>query len=492
MLRLRSVYIPGLVLTAFVQAIGILLLTEHFGGTVAALLIVTLPLMFVGLPGVLRQAVDALVSIRRQLSWWHFSWLMIFLSGIIFRVRETETLLESPVDFWAAYRITLVGVVALVLTIRLALGKTPWLESVSRGLIGALATYCLICVASTVWSVYPAWTLYKSLEYFVDVALIAAILSHVQVTADFKRVFDWAWTLLIATLASIWIGAAVWPQEALVSDIGSLGVQVQGVLPAISANGVGELSALLAVVAFCRLQFTRRRALYSLLLGISLLTLTFSQTRSAVIGFLLGVALVLFCSKRLGWITFLVWISVLLFLTTSTADVFWLYFQRGQDEGNIQNLTGRVDWWKTSLEQLFDQPLTGYGAYAGARFVTMAELGDNLTSTLHNTYFEVLLGTSIWGIIPVAATFIGTWSTLITVLRDARPTALERQLAIEAIALLGVITARSFFSSAAIVHPDLVFLSIVGYAELLRRRATHGARFGASTLAWHSLPAPES
>src|SRR5262245_45687402 len=105
MLRLRSIYVPVLVLAAFLQAMGISFLTERFGETVAALLILTLPLVFIGLPSVLRQAGDGLVSIRRQLSWWHFSWLLIFLSGIIFRVRETDALLESPVDFWAAYRI---------------------------------------------------------------------------------------------------------------------------------------------------------------------------------------------------------------------------------------------------------------------------------------------------------------------------------------------------------------------------------------------------
>jgi O-antigen ligase len=117
----------------------------------------------------------------------------------------------------------------------------------------------------------------------------------------------------------------------------------------------------------------------------------------------------------------------------------------------------------------------------------LAELGATTTSTLHNTYLEVLIGTSIWGLVPVVAALVRTWMILMGALRHAWSTPLERQLAVEAIAVLGVITVRSFFSSGLIGHPDLVFLSIVAYAELLRRRLVENAQKH-SRLVWHMNP----
>jgi O-antigen ligase len=488
MLRVRSIgSVLGLLLLAFLQALGASFLTNRFGGTVAVALIVFVPLLFLGLPLVVSQAAGELSVIRKQLSWWHGLCVLIFASGMIFRVRETQALRDSPLDFWAAYRVALVAVVALVLLVRLALGKTPWLNALFRGLIGALAMYCLVCVASALWSIYPAWTLYKSLEYSVDVMLIAAILTYAT-TENLKAVFDWWWLLLGVIVVVIWIEAAIWPQDALVRGIGLLGVQLNGVLPTVSANGVGELAALLGVVAFCRLQFTSHRALYSLFLAVDLITLAFSQTRSAIIGFLLGIVLVLFFSRRLGSTAFLVLITVLLFSTTSAAETFWTYFLRGQNEGNFRTLTGRVGWWQTGWEQFLERPLTGYGAFAGGRFATLAKLGDTTTSTLHNTYLEILIGTSIWGLTPIVTVLLGTWAMLVRSFRYAWPTHLERQLAVEAIAVLGVITVRTFFSSGLVGHPDLGFLTVVAYAELLRRRLAAGAQKH-TRLVWRMSPA---
>jgi hypothetical protein len=69
------------------------------------------------------------------------------------------------------------GTTGFALALRLVPRQAEWTRSFFRGLVGALPIYASVSIVSTLWSVYPAWTLYESLEYFVDVALLAAILS---------------------------------------------------------------------------------------------------------------------------------------------------------------------------------------------------------------------------------------------------------------------------------------------------------------------------
>ena len=94
----------------------------------------------------------------------------------VFRVRTDTDIKESVLDPWAAYRVALIGAAAVVVAGRLFLRNTARIGSILRGSIGVMGAYCCFCLASTLWSSYPAWTLYKSLEYCVDVALLAAIL----------------------------------------------------------------------------------------------------------------------------------------------------------------------------------------------------------------------------------------------------------------------------------------------------------------------------
>jgi len=41
---------------------------------------------------------------------------------------------------------------------------------------------------------------------------------------------------------------------------------------------------------------------------------------------------------------------------------------------------------------------------------------------------------------------------------------------VEAVGILGIVTARSFFTDLLVWHAPLAFLLVLGYAELLRRQ----------------------
>lgn len=448
-------------------------LVPHLGVTKTALLLVLVPLLPVLFPLAAREAVRSFSVLREQLRWWHLLWLILLLSDLVFRIRNVQAIEAEAVDAWAVYRIALVGLVGFILLCRLAIRKTLWLGSLFQGLVGLLTLYSIVCLISTVWSVYPTWTIYKSMEYLVDLSVLAAIVVAAQSTESFKSLFDWTYLLLGALLALVWVEAIAMPTKSFQHVPGLLPVRIFGVLPALHPNTIGEFGAILAIVALVRLWLRplspSERLWYWLVLMASFITLIISQTRSALGGFLFGLALlVLFSGRtmlRMGILVF----GALLPLT-GLAQLLWIFILRGQGPKLFESLSGRMGWWQFGWHEFLKQAWTGYGAYAGARFVVLSQMGWLNTSTIHNTYLEVLLGTGFWGLVPVLLALLGTWWMLMRFLKRSFVDGTDRALIVEALAVLSVVSVRSVFMTSLIWHPSLTFLMVVGYAEYLRRK----------------------
>ncbi len=162
----------------------------------------------------------ALAKIRNLAAgfrWWHGLWFLLFVSGLTFRGRDIDTIRETPVDFWAGWRIGLMGLVAMVLLGRLAKRTSDWVPALLRGLPAGVFLYGLTSLVSTLWSVYPMWTLYKSLEYLVDVALLVAVVGAVRNVEEIKSLFDWTWLLSGLLLLTVWLGVLLRPEAAVLS-----------------------------------------------------------------------------------------------------------------------------------------------------------------------------------------------------------------------------------------------------------------------------------
>jgi len=350
--------------SSFVAGVGLVSLLLHFGYTTMFWLVCGLPLgSFIILWG-FQSAPAKLKSLRTQLRWWHFLWLLVFLSGLVFRIRDVAAIEANVLDFWSLYRIILMGIVAVVLLNRLVFRHTPWDESLFRGLIGLVTGYAMVSLVSTLWSVYPMWTFYKSTEYLVDLALIAAIMVSVRTLEEFKTLFDWTWVILSLLTGTVWLGVAVWPEAAIV-DNNLIGVELRGVLPAMETNSVGDLGAVLGIVALTRLLFPIKHGrFYLFVFLISMVTLVLSQSRSPLMGFLVALVLVLFKTRRLGVVALFALLIPAVLSLTNFGDLFWEFFQRGQSPKYFESLSGRIPLWESGWDLFKEQPLTGYGAYA--------------------------------------------------------------------------------------------------------------------------------
>ena len=470
--------VPPLVMVGVIAGIVITSLGGHKHGSILAivgptLIVTTLVVFALGFSKLIGHA----RTMMAHLHWWHGLWFLAFASALVFRLRVANDIQQNPVDAWAMYRISLEAIVAAILLIRLALRRTPWFGSMFRGFIGVLTVFGLIELASTAWSVYPPWTMYKSCEYLLDVAILAAVLATIQSVEAYKHFFNWTWTLYGLLLFSVWLGVVIWPQQALYSrgfKIGLLGARLNGVLPALSANDVGTFAAILGVIALSRLLPIAGgkgdRVWWLLLLGASSVTMVFSQTRSAIAGFLFGAFLILLFSKRMGVSALLSFVVAPLLVLSSVGGMVWAFLERGQDVQQLETLSSRADWWSFAWQKFLDRPLMGFGAYAAGRFAVLAQHGLGGTSTMHSDYLEMIVGTGIWGLIPFLIALIGVWWFLIRYLRHSTVRKMDQQLAYEAVAVLGLLSFRSIFMTMLTWHPPLHYLAILGYAEYLRRR----------------------
>jgi O-antigen ligase len=366
--------------------------------------------------------------------------------------------------------------VALTLIVRLILKKPNWLGALFRGIPGAMAIYCLVCIATTAWSVNASWTAYKSFEFLADVSLLAAVVASAEGFFTYKNLVDWTLTFYGLSLVGVWSNLPIWPTEAM--DGGRL----TGVIPVEASNSVGTSGAVLAIIALCRLMpvfgAAKNRAWYVLLLVFGLVSMVMSKTRNAEAAFILALALIVVFSPRLRKIA--VWGSVLVaplvavavFLDDRLPSMAWdmvlSIASRDQSDAAVGSLSGRTAWWAYGIEQLMHHPFTGLGAYAAGRFAVLGKLGVGAAAMMHSDWIEVLIGTSFWGLIPFAGALIAAWWYLYRCIRSDVFSPDQRQLALELFALLGMLTMHSFFNDELSWHCPLLYFAILGYAEWVR------------------------
>jgi O-antigen ligase len=420
----------------------------------------------------------ALAKIRNlaaDFRWWHWLWVLVFVSGLTFRIRDIETIHDTPVDFWAGSRVVLMGLVGLVLLGRLASRATDWGAALLRGVPAGVFLYGLISLISTLWSVYPAWTLYKSLEYLIDVALLAAVVTTVRNSEEIKSLFDVTWLLTGLLLLTVWLGVLLRPEVAVLTGVGLIGIEIQGILPSISNNGVGDLAATLLIVGATRLLFrNEHRSFYWLVCLAALPTLILAQSRSPATGAFLGLLAVLVLTRRFGLLALVGLAGAALLALTNAEAVVQQAFLRGQSPDQFYSLSGRVDYWAFAGGILRENPFLGLGGYAAGRFAVLGPLGVTETSSLHNAWLEILVGVGLIGFLPFLATFLRTWLNLLQPLNSESTPSIARELRIEAVGIFVLLCFRSIFTAEFIWHPPVFFFLMLGYAELLRRGRFEG------------------
>jgi O-antigen ligase len=465
-------------------------LAERFGPAETGAGLLAFPLLVLVCLVAMRKVIAKWRAFKPELHWWHLLWFLVLASGFVWRVRDASNARQDPADPAALARVGLIGLVALALTARLALKKPDWLHSLFYGLTGAMTMFALAGIASTIWSVNPPWTLYKSIEFLIDIALMAAILATVRTPKEYESLLNWNWILCGLLLLSAWVSAAIVPEEGLFEGYshGTLGFRLAGVYPGQGSNRLGDLGAILGVICLSRIFPLPKRRYdrfwYTLVLLFCIGTIVASQTRTAVIGLLIGTALIFILTRRIGRLILGACCIAGIAIIGHGSSSFMEFVQRGQSETELLTLSDRITWWTAALDMFRGHPWTGLGAFAAGSFAVFDKLGMNSVGPLHSDYIETLVGTSFWGLLPLIVAILGTWWVLVKSFRDPLMDDAERQLCMEVIAVFTVISIRSVFMTFITMHPPLNFMVLLGYAELLRRRRRAlGARVPSSSQA---------
>jgi O-antigen ligase len=450
-----------------------------------ALIFSPLLIVFVALPAtrtVIREGQNQI----KNFTWWQVLWFLFFLSALVFRVRDEQDIHSSALDGWALYRIGLDFIVGALLMSRCLTGKTPRLRLLFCGLIGVMALYPLLALASTTWSAAPSFTLFRAVEYMLDLALIGAFVAAFNSVEDYQAFANWTWTLLGLLVLSAWIGALLDPADAWMEgySYGPLRIRLEGVYPILDANSIGEYSAILASISLARIlddpEHKYDRAWYRLLFIATIITLIFTQTRAAVAAFVVALILLFVFTRRillgtvLG-ITAAVGASVVLFFTNFGNTVV-SYLLRGQTMAEAEGMSGRADMWQFAIRKISERPWTGYGGYAGGRFVVLPGLGMPGKSDVLNTMVESFIDLGVLGVIVLLIVFVGIWWHLFRASRSPNLNSNERHFAVELLLAMSIVTTRSFVAGNITSHAALAFLTILASAEFFRQRLKSAAQ----------------
>ena len=413
-----------------------------------------------------RQSQLATRAFPRQSSWeqwWRWLWLIAFIGGLTFVVRDLETISERPLQLEVIHRPITASIVGLLLLPTITRGPLVMF----RGILGVLSLFALLRLVSTLWSPNPLWTLYRSLEYIVIVALTAYTAATLRTIEALRKWVNWVWLWYGLLMVSAWIGAIVAPEKALRPVPGALlPVQLFGVFPPIDPNSVATIGAFLALVVINRWIESGNAIRWMPLIVISLATMILAQGRSALVGFLFGLLLVLVLHRRINIPSFLILSTPLLL-----GEYFWEFFRRGQSPEIFNSFSGRKFWWEFAWEHYISKsPWIGYGAFAGQRFLVVRDLVEEklaggILSALLNTWIDAATEIGLPGVLLLFLVVIMTWWTLVK--RAWHGLGLERTLCAEVAGIFAVITVRSFFTSNILHHNDFAFFVTIGIAFAL-------------------------
>lgn len=219
----------------------------------------------------------------------------------------------------------------------------------------------------------------------------------------------------------------------------------------ITQNGVGRYAGLAVLIALSRFRqqsSIKNRIFWFFMLAFSLNLLSLSQSRSALLGFAGGVAIILL-SLQFNWVAFFAPVFAFIIYLSG-----FLWGSRGSLQ-QLFTLTGRASrQWVPGFHLFEKSPFIGYGFHAD-RFMLEG-------THMHSAFLHSLVQSGILGTIFFIAAIYGIWFIILKknlIKKSADISNPDNILLSEALAIVLFFTLRSFFeSTAAFYGADLFFI----------------------------------
>ncbi len=387
-------------------------------------------------------------------------WLMVW-AGMYSDISafQGERLLGGPMGMALALR-PLLPLLAAVgcLVILVRFGRITL--SFTHGPVLAMSAYGLIGTFFFFLSPEPFVSLYWG-GLFLSSVFVVWTVANQDDPEQQARVLMAINVILVSVIVLFYFTGPLWPilmgapNPRLYRLPFGLGVQ--------NANGVGRFAGVLALVALSRV---RRRELYLkipwlLLLAVSLIMLALSESRTAILGFVIGSLLIVLFNRKFSWLVLGI-PGIFYYLYNA-----WFVWRFKGSYGTAFILTGREATWSRVLAISLRSPLAGHGFHAD-RLIFEGE-------HVHMAYLHSLIQSGVLGALFFAAAMFGLWWVLVRNRILQRLASIEGEpnfLMTESVAIVGFMTVRSFFeSTAAFYGVDLLLLlPAMAYIQIWNRR----------------------
>lgn len=322
--------------------------------------------------------------------------------------------------------------------IRISLGRGPFFYLSIYGLLGGIFFFL---------SPEPLISIYWA-ALFISVIFVAwSLANYYDIELQTQTLLRLNWAIVIVMMFIMFLGP-LWPilrgghNPRMYELPFGLGIQ--------TANGVGRFAGVAGLIALSRIRQENliKRALWASVLAASIASIMVSESRTAILGFVVGAGVFIIISRKFSWII-IGGPGVLYLLYLS-----WFQWRFRGSVDNALMMSGREQIWERALNISLRSPFFGFGFHADRFFLE----GEHM----HMAYFHSLIQSGIIGAVLFAAAMFGIWILLIknkAFKWIPCTTGVANLFLTECLAILGFMMARSFFeSTAAFYGVDLLIL----------------------------------
>ena len=294
--------------------------------------------------------------------------LWVGRNAIFIRPRENY----SSIDMLALIQI---GVVMMIFVLLFLSPMAGFWKQIKNSSIKFYLIYLLFGAVSALWSVNPAYSLYRAME---ALALSISILYFCSSAMTQENSIRRSQLIMWSTLLASWVGL----------------VLLFGFSFSLRHNGFGAIAALTCCFFAALFLADRKKRNHKILfqIGLGFIFILISMSLASWWSFWFGI---FYCSlfiRHKGLLIILVLIGTTIFMTVEQ-DTRRSLLLRDKSTENLSSMTGRKILWADYMWASKKRPLLGYGYAMGAR-----EVGARYTTNTHNVFFGALLGVGWVGV----------------------------------------------------------------------------------------------
>lgn len=371
-----------------------------------------------------------------------------------------------------------------------------------------MMVFSLFAMLSYFYSVNPILSLWKGFEVFASVLVFTFFVTRVRTIVDVENILNTLWLILLVLVVSALVGGVYEPSMAFVRQLGGLGgrfaFEYWGVFPQIHPNSLSQWGALLGAVGICYALSTNRpgdRLSALFVSGLGLAALLLAHSRTSLIALVVALAVVFIAGKRKTLGLGLALLAAILMSIPQIYETVEGYVVRGQTQQAFKSLSGRTEYWPIVLDVYSQSPIIGHGYYAGHRQYVSDGRVLLSSSSVDNTYLEVLVDLGIVGLLFIVGAILAVGLNLLRWKAGTVPEIPENRwnaMRLSMLSLFVIVMVRSFTGPTfQVLHPNLIlFLALALTSSIgahavryLPRKLATGPARDALRPSPHGLPA---